>query len=229
MGSRFSTQRGHFPILFVSTVFEFFATNSVQICLWILSQNTDSRHITIQDSRFEGEKGTGTGIRIEGESTDLEITQNRFYNLDTALFIARPPHEKMIKGRVTSNTVYQAAAGVVLDITPLPPPLPDVPPEPPMGRFELIFDRNYFAKTAEIGKGLGADGPVAGLTASHNAHGPGCGTGNLQFPVILLENPELPSPNEKNDANVSSLPERATRDRGEGRRSAMIRLQHFRK
>jgi hypothetical protein len=106
----------------------------------------------------------------------LGITGNRFFNLDTALSLN--PHEKTGKAiQVVSNTVCQAKAGILLDVSPPIPP--DKQPSLNPGKFEgLTIAKNYFADSAEVGKLIGSN-DVPGMTAKDNAKGPNCGDGNL--------------------------------------------------
>ena len=62
----------------------------------------------------------GTGIRIEGACTDLVVSGGRFFNLDEAIAFDQPPTDKITKGHITSNTIYQAKTGLAFQMTPPP-------------------------------------------------------------------------------------------------------------
>jgi tRNA A-37 threonylcarbamoyl transferase component Bud32 len=165
----------------------------------LFASNADTRRPTIRNSRIEG-VGTGTGIKIDGALTDGEFTGNRFYNLDAAVLFAKPPTEKVMKGQIAGNTFYQTKAGLALDLTP------PAKGELPAGKFDLVVNQNYFAKTPAIGSGRGGNGPVPGVRSADNAHAPDCGGGNLGLPLAVLPTPLLPTPDVNNDATFLRFP-----------------------
>lgn len=170
------------------------------------ANNVDNKRIVIRNSRFEGQKDKeGIGIRVDGPAIDLEIRGNRFFNLSSAVWVGRPPKDKAIKAKMVANTVYQANAGLFLEMTP-PPPIPNEPPQP-AGQLELAILNNYFGKTSEIGKVNGINEPVAGITATDNAFGPDCNPGNLGMALISLPSPLPVSTNPSdNDAKFLRFP-----------------------
>jgi len=163
------------------------------------THNVDNKRIVIRNSRFEGRNDKeGVGVRLDGPALDLEIRGNRFFNLSSAVSFGRPPKDKIIRAHLTANTVFQTSAGLLLELTPPPPLVPNEPP-PPAGQFELAILQNYFAKTAEIGKVNGANGPIPGVTATDNVFGPDCVGGNLGIPLTALPSPLLASTNPADD------------------------------
>ena len=130
----------------------------------------------------------------------MELIGNRIYNLDTAVAIGKPPSERLMKGQITRNTVYQVNAGLLFDLAP------PAKGEPPPGKFDILIDQNYFAKTKDIGMGRDGNGPIPGLQARDNYHGPDCGTGNLGLNVASLPEPQLPKPDVDNNATFLRFP-----------------------
>jgi len=166
----------------------------------LASSNADSRRIVIRNSRFEGltAGGVGTGIRIDGPASELEITGNRLFNLDAAFLFAKVPAGKVLKGQITSNTVYGSKAGLHFDTTP---PVPNQP----FGNLAVTVANNYFAKTGEIGKAVGPT-PPAGPTPIDNAQSES-GNGNFALnPVAVPNNPQLPAPDPNTDATFLRFP-----------------------
>jgi serine/threonine protein kinase len=168
-----------------------------QTGILMFSIGVDTRRLAIKNSRFEG-VGNGTGIRIDGASADVDITGNRFFNLDTALAFNRPPTNKTVKAQITNNTVYQAKVGLLFD---LPAP---VPGESQMGSFGLTINENYFAKTAMLGK-FTDQGPGGSVTSVNNGYFESNG-GNVVITAVLLESPQLPAPDPNNDATFLRFP-----------------------
>ncbi len=191
-GFKLSTAAGEVgrPILFDHC--RVLLNGPTQVGFLLFAANADTRRATIRNSRVEG-IGNGTGIRIEGALTDAELVGNRFFNLDAAVSFAKPPNEKLMKGQITSNTVYQVKAGLLFDLTP---PGKGVPAA---GKFDLLVNQNYFAKTKDIAKATGAAGDVPGMKTPDNAHGPETGPGNVAFPVFELKTPLLLSTNPSDD------------------------------
>jgi eukaryotic-like serine/threonine-protein kinase len=179
-------------------------TTATQTGVLLTAANADTRRVTIHNVRVEG-AGTGIGLRIDGASSDLELTENRFYHLAAAVSFAKPPTNKIVKAHFTANTVFASQVGLLFDLAPPAPP--PAPPEPPMGKFELSVERNYFAKTAQIA--TSGIGPVAGVTVADNAHGPETAQGNFPIAVWSLTAPGaplLPAPDPANDATFLRFP-----------------------
>jgi serine/threonine protein kinase len=168
--------------------------NSTGILLF--SMGVDTRRLVIKNSRFEG-GGTGSGIRIDGASTDVDITSNRFFNLDSALLFAKPPTAKNVKAQITNNTVYQAKWGLLFD---LPAP---VPGEAPMGGFGLAINENYFAKTTTLGQST-VQGPAGEIKSANNGFVESNG-GNVVINAVPLTTP-LPAADPNNDATFLRFP-----------------------
>jgi serine/threonine protein kinase len=113
----------------------------------------DNRYIAIKNSRFEGQGG-GTGIRIDGPTSDFDVTNNRFFSLGAAVSFLRPSG-KASKGTFTNNTIY--GTGTALQF------------ESPVaeGQYHYKVAQNYFAQTTVL---LRANGAVPGLTSENNLY-----------------------------------------------------------
>jgi hypothetical protein len=143
----------------------------------------ETRWVVLRGSRFEAGKA---GVRIDGATSELEVSGNRFFKLDAAVAFGKPPDGKTVQGQVTANTMYEAATGILFDF----------PPESnePRGKFALTVGQNYFGKTASVLRSGGAGGPVAGVTMAENGFGPGSKPGNFPSPgVVPAEGPDLPT------------------------------------
>ena len=167
-----------------------------QTGVWISSVNVATHYMNVQGVRVEG-KGSGVGIRVEGACVDVEITGGRFFKLQSALWFEKPPPERTVKARVASNTIYEAATGLMFDL-----PLPLAPPpgekEPTPGKYELVVERNYFAKTRAM---IDAEpGPLTGVTAIDNAQGPESGQGKFELGAWPLNSPTLAGLDPAHDA-----------------------------
>jgi hypothetical protein len=157
----------------------------------------DTRRLVVRNSRFEGTVGghAGKGVRFDAATSDVEVTGNRFANLESAVSFLRPLN-KSIKAQVTSNTVYDCRIGLEFDLNNVLP-----------NTYELAVRQNYFAKVQDCGKGNGGGGNIPGTTADTNAHGPDAGGGNVDLKLARLENPQLPSPpNPADDAAFLRFP-----------------------
>jgi hypothetical protein len=169
-------------------------TSPAQTAFWLFAAGADTRSVTLRNFRAEG-TNTGTGIRIEGACTDLVVSGGRFFSLDEAIAFGKPPTGKTAKGRITSNTIYQAKTGLEFQMTP---------PEPPAGRFDMTIDRNYFVKTQAIAKS--PTGAVPVITLANNAHGPETGQGSFPIPVWTLNTPVLSALDPANDSTFLRFP-----------------------
>ncbi len=146
--------------------------------------NNDTRRLTIKSCRFEGPGGGqgGKGIRFDAATTDVDVSGNRFANLESALFFSKPLN-KTIKAQIASNTIFDCRVGLEFDLNNLPP-----------NAFELSVRQNYFGKTPECGKGNGGGGGIPGVNADTNAHAPDAGAGNVDLKLTKLDNPQLTAP-----------------------------------
>jgi len=151
--------------------------------------NSDTRRLGIRNCRFEGPAGGqgGKGIRLDAATLDVDITGNRFANLEAAVFISKPLN-KTIKAQIVSNTIYECRMGLEFDLSNLPP-----------NAFEMSIRQNYFGKTNESGKGNGGGGNVAGVSLDTNAHAPDAGGGNVDLKLTKLDNPTLANPPDPNN------------------------------
>ncbi len=149
----------------------------------------DNKFIAIKNSRFEGPGKAG--IRIDGPTLDLEVTNNRFYNLAAAVSFARPGG-KLSRGTFTNNTVYQAQVGFLFEA-----------PVAAGDRYDLKVALNYFARTPEAMK---APGAVPGFAAENNLYDGMSGPGNPPLPSAKLDAPALPNPNPEEDATFLRFP-----------------------
>ena len=122
------------------------ASVATSVGVLMSAENVDTRAVRVRNSRFEGTGmgGVGVGVRVTGPATDLELTGNRFFNLDPAVSLGPVPKNKSIHGQVSANTIYQAKIGIAFDTTTL------IPPEPG-GTFRVTVNQNYFAKTLALG------------------------------------------------------------------------------
>jgi hypothetical protein len=159
-----------------------------------------NKFVTIRNSRFEGPGKSG--IRFDGPALDVLATNNRFFNLTSAVSFARP------SGRVqfTNNTVYQAATGLLFEVPPPPQPPPPPAPTPPVNPvgYDLKVTNNYFAQTPAL---LGCPVPISGLSASENLHDGAANLGNLPAAgAAKLDAPALPTPNADDDATFLRFP-----------------------
>jgi hypothetical protein len=168
-----------------------------QTGILMFSIGVDTRRLVIKNCRFEG-SGTGSGLRIDGASADVDLTGNRFFNLDTALLFNRPPTSKTVRAQITNNTVYQAKWGLLFD---LPAP---VPGEAPMGAFALAINENYFAKTVALGQAT-VQGPAGAVNSANNGFVESNNTGNVVINAVPLTNP-LPAADPNNDATFLRFP-----------------------
>ena len=110
-----------------------------------------NKFITIKNSRFEGPGKSG--IRFDGPALDVEVSNNRFFNLTSAISFVRPVG-KPSKGTIMYNTVYQAAIGLQFEVPPK-----DATP------FEFKVAMNYFAHTPVL---MEEPGAVPWLAAENN-------------------------------------------------------------
>jgi serine/threonine protein kinase len=148
----------------------------------------DTKWVKIRNSRFEGPCNDAIRIDAVGTTADLEITGNRFFGVTNVLAFGRPLEKKSIQAQFISNTVYDTKSGLSLDLTPPPPSQPNQPPTP-AGKFDLTIRQNYFGKTPEVGKVIGAGRPE-GIKEENNGSDANSG-GNLGIVTVVLPSSPL--------------------------------------
>jgi tRNA A-37 threonylcarbamoyl transferase component Bud32 len=156
----------------------------------------DNKHIAVKGGRFEG-AGGGSGVRVDGPSHEVELSNNRFFNLAAAVSLHNPAGGL----RFTNNTVYQAQVGLLFDVPPPPPPPKPPAPNPPPNpvHYDLKASFNYFARTPEL---LRCPVPIQGLVAEHNLFDPNSNPGNMPpGAAAKIDTPTLPNPDPADDAH----------------------------
>jgi serine/threonine protein kinase len=148
-----------------------------------------NKHITIRNSRFEGPGKAG--IRFDGATSDVAVSNNRFFNLNSAVSFVKP-NGKPSKGTFTNNTTYLTAVGLLFEV-PANDPTP----------FEFKVSQNYFASTAAL---IQAPGPVPGLTSEANLYDPKSGPGGPPLAAEKRDAPALPTPDQAEDATFLRFP-----------------------
>ncbi len=174
-------------------------TLPTQTALILEAAKTDTRKIQVRNSRFEGPAtgpSAGVGLRIQGATTEVEFTGNRFFNLDSAIAFGRPPVERVVRVRFADNTVFQARSGLLFDY--------ERAPANTTGKFDLTITQNYFGTTTEIAKST--VGGVVGVTATNNVQGPGSAPGNVPLKAVRIDTPTLPTPKPDDDATFLRFP-----------------------
>lgn len=151
-----------------------------QIGIHIVSVNANTRHLHIQDVRIEGDN-KATGIRLEGNSLDVQIVRGRFFQLGTALRVGPLRSSGVGQGAFIENVVVRCNQGLAFDRHP-PPKDPSGKASSP-GRYDWRISGNYFAEVREIGKGEGGNGRLDGLHLEGNQRAPGCGEGDLDWRI----------------------------------------------
>jgi serine/threonine protein kinase len=172
----------------------------------------DARRIVIRNSRFEGQN-RGSGVRFDGVVTDAEVSNNRFYRLDSAVSFGRAPEGQVVRVLVAQNTVLDAKVGLHFTAPP--------PGGVAGNKYEVTANRNYFAKTATLAK---FDGPwVPPLASSENGHRRDSAVeanhpGIVPFPGIFplpntlpvtssrVDTPALPAPDPRDDETFLRFP-----------------------
>ncbi len=140
----------------------------------------DNKLVAIKNSRFEGPGRAG--IRFDGPALDLDVSNNRFYNLSAGVSFAKPGG-RPTKGTFANNTFYQMPVGLLFECAPQE-----------VGLYGLKVSLNYFAKTNELVK---APGPVA-LAPADNFSDATSGPGNPAL-AATKHGPPLPDTNPNND------------------------------
>lgn len=176
-------------------------SNSRQTGVWIRAENVNSSRIAIQGLRVEG-NDKGVGIRLEGACADVEIAGGRFYKLETAVWFDPPPPNREVKAHVAANTISDSDTGLMFD---LPPPAQPPAMKVQSGEFDVLVERNYFARTGAIARK--GDGPLTGVKAVDNAHGPEAKESpDYSLSSTLLAEHVLPRPDLANDATFLRFP-----------------------
>ncbi|MBX9623527.1 MAG: protein kinase [Gemmataceae bacterium] len=161
--------------------------------VWVESRGPlETKRVTVRNSRFEGPGKAG--LRFDGAVGEAEVTQNRFYLLDAAIVLGRPPEGKSVRVQVAENTIYGAKVGVLV-----PPPPPG-----PVGTFAVAITRNYFAKVGVVGQAEG--GPAPGVNSSDNGADPEAKPGTLHIGGSALITPVIPPPNPADDRTFLRFP-----------------------
>ncbi len=159
----------------------------------IVGRNAESRHIHIRNLRMESKAG-GVGIRVEGPTYDIPITQSRFFQLDTAIECVPTPGKNRHAGTFRENTVAQCKTGLRFH-------LPKA--DPPSCNWEV--SNNYFAQVGRIGESVGG-GRITGLNVQDNLATPDCGKGNLNWPIATSPNPPVMKTDPADDATFLRFP-----------------------
>lgn len=148
---------------------------------------TETRHVAIRNSRFEGP--SKAGVLCEGSLVEVDVGNNRFFNLESAIVMTRVGEGRPYKVRLTQNTFCEAKIGLQFI-------------GEGAGKMDVALTRNYFAKTQNI-----VDGPgVVGMASIDNAQresGPG---NNMSITAQPLDAPQLPPPNPADDATFLRFP-----------------------
>ncbi|MCI0704843.1 MAG: hypothetical protein L0241_27610, partial [Planctomycetia bacterium] len=114
------------------------------------------------------------GLRVDGPLVEIDVSNNRFFNLNSAVSLTRPAG-RVMKGTFTNNTVYQCQFGIQFELPPKD-----------QSKYDLTVKLNYFARTPEL---LKTPGPVAGLISADNLHDPNCGLGNPPLVATRIDTP----------------------------------------
>ncbi|MCX8138647.1 MAG: protein kinase, partial [Gemmataceae bacterium] len=150
-----------------------------QIGVHLAALNASTQHLQIIDCRFEGNNNS-VGIRLEGSSQNVLISEGRFFQLRTAVKLGPVPRMGVCQGTFQRNVVANCAEGLVWD-RQVPKAARGVKETP--GKNCWPINGNYFFSVREIGKGEGGGGPLEGLQIRDNARAPGCGEGNLGWQI----------------------------------------------
>ncbi|QDU20912.1 serine/threonine protein kinase [Urbifossiella limnaea] len=135
--------------------------------------NLSARALVVRFCRFEGPGRAG--IRFEAPVDGVDVTNCRFFQLDSAISAARPADRQPLKLSVTQNMIAECKTGLV--VTGKDRTTPNV---------VLTVSRNYFARVPEaIGR---TDADLPGVTAKQNGRAPDANAGNL-IPNAVVVNP----------------------------------------
>jgi hypothetical protein len=158
----------------------------------------ETKRVAIRNCRIEGppENRGKTGIRLEGGSSDVEVSGNRLFRLENGVTFNRvTPAAVTARPQITGNTFYAVDAGVNFDLT-----------AGADGKYAATVARNFFAKTQALARRSDTGGPIAGVTFAENAHDKGSRVGNVPVEATKLDSPELPAPNPEDNATFLRFP-----------------------
>jgi hypothetical protein len=148
-----------------------------------------NKHIIIKNSRFEGPGKSG--VRFDGPVADLELSNNRFFNLTCAVSIVKP-NGKPSRATIVNNTVYRASVGLQFEV-----PAKDAT----VYEFKVVL--NYFGRTDAL---LQAPGPIPGLTSEQNINDAHSAPGNPPLVSEKRAAPALADPDQADDASFLRFP-----------------------
>ena len=173
-----------------------------QIGIHLAALNVNTQHLQITHCRFEGNNDS-MGIRLEGNSQNVHISEGRFFQLRSAVKLGPVPLKGTCQGAFQRNVFMNCAEGLVWDRHV---PKSANTSQETSEKYNWLISENYFAAVRAIGKGEGGNGPLAGLQLRDNARAPGCGEGNLgwKIPERALQQPLKTDPND--DATFLRLP-----------------------
>jgi serine/threonine protein kinase len=169
-----------------------------QTGVWIHAANVDTKSTKVRGLRAEG-NGTGIGVRVDGACDDVEISEGRFYKLDTA-FSFDTPSNGVTRASVMSNTIYDTNFGLNFNV---PPPLAPTGEKIETGKFELAVERNYFARVRAIG--AQGKGQLTGVTGKDNARDEESVLGSVPIDARLV-NATKPGTDPDKDATFLRFP-----------------------
>lgn len=159
-----------------------------------------NKFIVVKNSRFEG---AGAGVRVEGPVLELDVYNNRFYNLNSAVQFTQP-NSGASKGRIANNTIYQANTGLSFDVPPPPQPsaagtFPPPPPAiPDISHYAIKVAQNYFARTNQLAHSTGF---LLDLSFENNLHDANSKqSATMRIPATKINSPTLMNPNPEDDA-----------------------------
>jgi serine/threonine protein kinase len=153
-----------------------------------------TRAVAVKNGRFEGP--AKAGIKVEGPSSDLEVSGNRFFRCDVGVTFG-PPGDRPVQARVTGNTFF-GNTGVFFDLAAVGPKV--------TGKYDVAVNQNFFAQTWAMVRASGTP-PVPGLNSQGNGHDPGSKQGNAEIKATVIENPKLPQPKPEDDATFLRFPD----------------------
>lgn len=144
------------------------------------SREVDCRGVRILDSRFEG-VGSGSGVRVEGATDDVEVKNNRLFNLDAGVLLAAGADApKKCRVTVERNTFHTAKTGVRVD-------------QLPAADRDLSVSRNYFAAAGVAVTAADPKGVKATQNGLDAATQPGVSAGEV-VPDVALPAPTPDAP-----------------------------------
>jgi serine/threonine protein kinase len=167
------------------------------------SANIETRHVTIQRSRFEGPGRAG--LRIDGATQAVTITGNRFFGNEVAITLPKVSANKPLVVAFKSNTIFQTKTGIQLDFTE----------GEQLGQLNVVLVQNYFGQTPalatiNVASAAGTPpppiGPIPGIKSADNAYDPASLPGNYPLQATLLPSPVLTSLDPNDNATFLRFP-----------------------